>query len=174
MLTVSCLQAKCSCPVNKYTFLAMCRIHRQVCNWQLKYKYVDCWKHFPAFQADLLSQGLNWQEADSQWFNLYLFLLSSRMPSPRKDKLSLWRRGSNSACCRHNLSSGGTPAWSTHRPQINHWWIHSTNEFSPLATDNFGCYEIADDLSGRGTLTEYLYSGQGQYCYKGMKQPSLM
>lgn len=47
-------------------------------------------------------------EADFQWFNLYLFLLSCLMP------LFQWRRSSNSANYRHKLSSRG--AWVVHTP----------------------------------------------------------
>lgn len=63
--------------------------------------------------------------------------------------------------------------YTTHK-SITDESIQQMSSLSTLPSDNFRCYEIVDDLSGKGTLTEYLYGGQGQRCNKGIRQPSLM
>lgn len=126
-----------------------------------------------------ISQEPIWYEDDSQWFHFYLFFschIWCPPPTPQAWAVSLATKW---YLCQlqtqSELQRGRHGPQTPHPPrQIHHQWIHSANEFSPVPTDHRRCYEIVDDPSVRGTLTEYLCGGQGQHCYKGMKQPSLM
>lgn len=128
-----------------------------------------------------ISQEPIWYEDDSQWFHFYLFfschIWCPHPPHPASLSCLLGNKVISLPTANTIWAPEG-PAWSTNPPppprQIHHQWIHSANEFSPVPTDHRRCYEIVDDPSARGTLTEYLCGGQGQHCYKGMRQPSLM
>lgn len=162
----------CSCPVNT-PFPVMHRMHRHTAHsWQLEHKYVGCPKHFQAFQIDLLSPGLHWYEADSHWFNLYLFLLSSLMP-PESESCLYGDRVVTLPSANAIWAPQG-PECST--PPTNQSLMIPLNKriLTTLAADNFRCWEIVNGLSGRGTVTEYLCGDQGQCCNKGIRQPSLM
>ncbi len=145
------------------------------CDWQLKHKYECWWKHFPAFQADFLSQGPIWYKADSLC-DLICICFSCHLWCPLESVSGLYGDRVVTLPNADAIQAPEGPPWATISPQtqINHWRIHSANEFSPPVKDNFRCYETVDDLCGQRTLTEYLWGVEGQYCYKGIRQPSLM
>lgn len=136
------------------------KVHKK----QVQILYLVCSSTFPSISGWLVVSKAHLKRIFS---DLICICFSCHVLMPLFQR----RWSSNSANCRHNLSSRG--AWVVHTPpQNNHWWIHSANQFSPLPAHNSRCSKLVDNLAGRGTLTEYLCGGQ--YRYKGITQPSLM
>lgn len=90
--------------------------------------------------------------------DLICICFSCHLGCPRKHELSLWRRNSNSAKCRHNLSSRGVrTVHTTHKSIIDESIQQMNPHHWPPDADNFRC-EIVDDLSQEEVHRQNIYS----------------